>query len=115
MQSLLKTFFWNCLLSLFTLWRRKSVPLLYTHETSFPKIAESSLRTIAILHPSHFIIWICPKQLRALSNKKIFLQRMKTVIADIVPRALRTISNGNAQRSAAGVSVVSQKAPHVGW
>lgn len=107
--------FGNCLLSLFTLWRRKPVPLLHTHETSFPKKAESSLCTIAILHPSHFIIWIRSKLLLALSNKKIFLQRMKTVITDIVPQALRTISNRNANSRTAGVSVVSQKAPPIGW
>lgn len=28
---------WNCLVSLFTLQKRKSVPLLYTHETFSPK------------------------------------------------------------------------------
>ena len=41
--SLLKIFLelssaiWNCLLSLFTIWKRKSIPLLYTHETFSPQ------------------------------------------------------------------------------
>lgn len=66
-RSLLKIFLelssaiWNCLLSLFTLWKRKSIPLLYILMKHFhPKIGEPSVGT-AILYPPHFITWICSK------------------------------------------------------
>lgn len=62
MQSLLKTFLelsfaiWNCLLRLFTPWRRKSVPLLYIHKTFSPTNSRAKFEYPS--SPTFSIIWM---------------------------------------------------------
>lgn len=120
---MLKTFlertfaFWNCLLRLFVLWRRKSVPLLYTHKTFSPKTVKPPLG-IAILHPLSFIIWICSQQFWPFQTRKYFFKGWKLASTDTVLQALKTIPNVNrgfANGHSVGISIASQKAPNWWW
>lgn len=112
---MLKTFLklsfaiWNCLLRLSVLWRRKSIPLLYTRKTFSPKTVEPPLST-AILHPLSFIMWICSEQFWPFQTK-YFFKGWKLAIMDTVLQAVKTIPNVNrksfANGHSVGISIVS--------